>query len=213
MSCCHSRLGWYLSSAFLLYLIVLAILLVCRLDDTAHIYFSQSAQANKLRVGGDVMTDMRINRPRVRSIMTDNSLERQYPSYESLLTILERWPPDEPDRHPSVFNETLQCFNYSDPREKAAAEEYRNAELPFKLYDVRELTMVQQRWTDEYLIKNMATMTPHVEESSNNHFMYWNIDKLSKSQNAPTNVIDMKFEDWLGKTLHITIIQWMCIIQ
>ena len=34
-----------------------------------------------------------------------------YPIYESLLTAIERWNPDDPDP-PKSFQETLQHFNY-----------------------------------------------------------------------------------------------------
>lgn len=58
-----------------------------------------------------------------------------YPVYKSLLSIIEAWNPDDPDP-PEQFEETLQHFNYSNQVERQLAEQYRNAELPFKLYNI-----------------------------------------------------------------------------
>lgn len=96
-----------------------------------------------------------------------------YPVYRSMLDILIDWNPDIPDP-PSLFKETLQHFNYSDENERKMAAVYRNAEIPFKLYNVPQVNEVSQKWTDEYLKGEIQTMwTSHVESSDNNHFMYW----------------------------------------
>jgi len=121
-----------------------------------------------------------------------------YPTFRSLLSCVQEWHPDQPDA-PSTFRETLMHFNYSDPMERAMAEKYRNAELPFKLYDVRELDEVAQiKWTEEYLHKHMKNTKPHVEQSDSNHFMYWSIKSKEQNQgySPPTELIDLTFEQW-----------------
>lgn len=124
----------------------------------------------------------------------------EYPSniYTTLLDVITRWNPDEPDV-PDDFVETLAHFNYSDPVERAMAEGYRNAEVPFKLYDVPEFAQVSIKWTDAYLGSAMRHLSPHVEKSRSNHFMYWNMNRNGLADySPPTEVIsDMKFEQWL----------------
>lgn len=136
-----------------------------------------------------------------------------YPVYEPLLDILTRWPPDQPDLLTKPlsnatnidnnydFKETLQHFNYSCPRERSLVEAYRDAELPFKLYGIPDIERARMRWSDDYLIDHMGNISPHVEESVNNHFMYWKPTRQSfrMVETSPTSVIDMQFRDWLGK--------------
>ena len=64
-------------------------------------------------------------------------------------------------------------FNYSNPIEREYAAKFRDAELPFKLYDIPEITAVTHLWDDEYLQKQFYgdPHSKHVEKSKNNHFM------------------------------------------
>ena len=78
-----------------------------------------------------------------------------YPPTEPLLDIVKRWNPDDSKHLPNPFRESLQVFNYSDPFERAVAEKYRNAEVPFKVYGVPDVEAVSEKWTDEYLLKHM----------------------------------------------------------
>jgi hypothetical protein len=95
-----------------------------------------------------------------------------YPRYESLLEILQRWNPDDTSNIPNPFLERLQCFNYSDPHERALAEVFRNAEVPFKLFGIPEIEHVAAKWTDAYLSKKMkGNIDYKVEKSQDNHFM------------------------------------------
>ena len=123
-----------------------------------------------------------------------------YPVYQSLLEAVSTWSPDDPEQ-PTSFKETLQRFNYSDKLERSYAEKFRNAELPFKLYDVPDIIQVSKKWTDEYLNANMADSVAHVEESKSNHFMYWNGNVKKKNFpdgfKPPTGFIDMKFDEWI----------------
>ena len=124
-----------------------------------------------------------------------------YPVYNSLMNIVETWNPDivEP---PTTFVETLQHFNYSDPAERAVAAKFRDAELPFKIYNSPEIDHVVDLWTDEYLTEQLDGKHAHVEKSDNNHFMYWTAKngRWGKLANwvPPTEIIsDMSFPDWL----------------
>jgi hypothetical protein len=119
------------------------------------------------------------------------------PRYQSLLSVVTRWNPDVPDP-PADFHETLQHFNYSNTEERAMASKYRNAELPFKLYDVPDFDRVAQLWSDEYLESNMGSEAPHVEQSPNNHFMYWNTaGRNHEGYVPPTEIVDLSFKKWL----------------
>ena len=124
--------------------------------------------------------------------------QSSYPEYNSLLEIVESWNPDNPDP-PSQFEEKLQHFNYSNDAERKMAEIYRDAELPFKLYNVPEISKVSMTWTDEYLSKNIKRENFHVEKSKNNHFMYWNMNlKTSADRDfkPPTKLVYMPYSTW-----------------
>ena len=121
-----------------------------------------------------------------------------YPKYRPLLEILESWNPDIADQ-PDRFVETLQHFNYSDPHERRIAETYRDAEVPFKVYDVPEFEKARLKWTKSYLTDRLSGKKCRVEKSKNNHFMYWtkrNSFKRSSEYVPPTDVIDMTFDQW-----------------
>ena len=98
------------------------------------------------------------------------------PPLEPLIYMLGRWNPDDPDGAPVPFYEQvthsrfpvcqcltafvvclqLQVFDYQNKDELAMALEYRNAEIPFKVFNVPELAMVGDKWTDEYLTKRVS---------------------------------------------------------
>jgi oxalate decarboxylase/phosphoglucose isomerase-like protein (cupin superfamily) len=132
-----------------------------------------------------------------------NYNQNQYPEYRTLFDVVSSWNPDKPDP-PSNFVETLQHFNYSNPQERKMAEVYRNAEVPFKLYNVPEIDQVSQKWSSSYLSSVMSTERIHVEKSKSNHFMYWTKPKrgLPRDFVPPTELIDMKFDDWLSIATH-----------
>ena len=97
-----------------------------------------------------------------------------YPPLESLLSLIKRWNPDDAGNAPTPFIERLQVFDYSDPEQRRISEIYRNAEVPFKIYNIPELDEVVKKWSDEYLLSRFGARTDaHVEQSEDNHFMYW----------------------------------------
>ena len=91
--------------------------------------------------------------------------DASYPQYRSLLEVVERWPPDDPNI-PDHFHETIQMFNYSNLEERQMALAFRKAEVPFKLYDIPEIEKVVHLWSDDYLIQQMAYDTSIVVEVS-----------------------------------------------
>ena len=120
-----------------------------------------------------------------------------YPLYKPLLEIIQEWNPDNPDL-PSFFIETLQHFNYSCPIERQIAIQFRDNELPFKLYDIPNVKEVVKLWNDEYLSKIMKKdMTIRIEKSKTNHFMFWK-SKPYLNFKKPTEYIQMSFDQWLS---------------
>ena len=123
-----------------------------------------------------------------------------YPSYLDLHDVVTSWNPDNPDP-PSLFRETLAHFNYSNLAERAMAEQYRNAELPFKVYDVPDFDAVSRKWDDSFLSREFRKLgSVHVERSDNNHFMYWTMKGGREPEGyiPPTEIIDdMDFDEWV----------------
>jgi hypothetical protein len=134
-----------------------------------------------------------------------------YPQLRSLEELMHNWNQDED--HEGIIPESLIHFNYSNPEELQAAKLFRDAELPFKLYDIPEITNAGNKWTDDYLSENFASgdNRPHFlskagkalasgmcQESVNNYFAFfvpkmWNIDSMGL---APTRTNDWNFQVW-----------------
>ena len=135
-------------------------------------------------------------------LLLDDPVNGAYPVYNSLLDIISVWNPDNPDP-PLEFRETLQHFNYSNPDEMIMAIKFRNAELPFKVYDIPEFDSAALKWDDYYLTSQFRNViqSRRVEKSRNNHFMYWNPNTRGKMRDhwePPTEFVDnMQFENWL----------------
>ena len=129
-----------------------------------------------------------------------------YPNYTNLLDVIKAWNPDDPEP-PSPFRESLQHFNFSNPDEMDAALKFRDAELPFKVFNVPEFDSVVDKWTDDYLILQYRNSieSRRVEKSKSNHFMYWNANQRLQIKNykPPTEIVsNMQFETWLHMALH-----------
>lgn len=65
---------------------------------------------------------------------------------------MKNW--DQEGDFEGIITETLMHFNYSDPEELEMARKFRDADLPFKLTDVPEITTANHKWTDEYILKH-----------------------------------------------------------
>lgn len=122
--------------------------------------------------------------------------------YKSLYEVVSSWNPDTPEQ-PPFFQETLQHFDYGNPREREIAARYRDAEIPFKIYNVSEFNEVSHLWTDDYLSVELAKMKRRnsVERSKSNHFLYWKGKKMKNKKGyvPPTEQIsDVSFPEWLA---------------
>lgn len=121
-----------------------------------------------------------------------------YPMERNLQEIIESWNPDYPDI-PANFRETIQHFNFSDPYERQLAVLFRDAEVPFKIYNVPEVDKISMKWTDSYLSKQFSKSDFRIEKSSTNHFMFWSSPQWRGmgSFKPPTEVItDLNFDSW-----------------
>ena len=129
---------------------------------------------------------------------TSSSDKVSYPQYISLLELIEQWNPDLPDI-PAEFLETLQHFNYSDLKEREIAARFRDAEVPFKLYDVPEVNKVTEKWSVDYLSSTTRYSGARVERAEHNHFMFWshkNMHRVDPNWKQPTDTVSMSFAKW-----------------
>jgi hypothetical protein len=132
-----------------------------------------------------------------------------YPKLETLGDMLTKWPQNSLDHPPTPIVERLAHFNYSNPVERAAALKYRNAELPFKLYDVPEVTAAGIQWTDDYVSEEFAAKSSLFSakgaqsrgtcQESPNHFFAFFIPptwKVSTMGPPPVRNNDWTFKEW-----------------
>lgn len=142
----------------------------------------------------------------------------KYPPLQPLAQLLEAWPQDEDYdlQRQGRIREQLWHFNFSDPQQLAMAQVLRDNEIPFKLYNVPELTAASAKWTDEYVSAGFGgargrgiagrlfgTSIPPpangvAQESPNNFFAFfipksWNIHRMGL---PPTRNNDWTFEQW-----------------
>ena len=114
--------------------------------------------------------------------------DSSYPQLTNLWEIVQRWNPDNVTM-PVPFRETLAVLNYSDPHERSLAEAYRNAEVPFKIYDVPDVEYARDAWTDVYLTEqfgpvwksNFGRPTPSTRRRPRDRVgsMAWRLTKVS----------------------------------
>jgi hypothetical protein len=133
----------------------------------------------------------------------------EYPHLETLEEMMKRWPQDSIDDPPDTIVEHLMHFDYSNEKEREMALNYRNAELPFKVYNVPDVDAATIKWTDEYVTagfdggksyffsESQRTMGT-CQESHDNFFAFfsppsWHIDKFGP---PPTRNNDWTFKKW-----------------
>ena len=86
------------------------------------------------------------------SASTCSSLpDKYYPNMYYMTDILNHWNTDVTEI-PPFHHDTLCHFDYSDPSQLELAFAYRQAEVPFVVYNVPEVDSVVRKWSDlEYL--------------------------------------------------------------
>ncbi len=121
--------------------------------------------------------------------------------------VLRHWPTDDIQPR-SKIHQTLCVFDYARDYDKALA--YRKAEVPFVVVNDPEVAEAVERWnTPGFFETLMGNVLHRCEYSKNNHFMYWIqpsprrlrngvvADSSLKNWTAPTDMIRMKYSDWL----------------
>jgi len=118
-----------------------------------------------------------------------------YPEQYPIMDIVGNWNPDDatlPERH----YHALCRFDYQ--RDFRKAEAYRDAEVPFLVYNVPEAEEVVNKWnTDGYLEKLLGDERYRTEVSHNNHFMYFSGGSKGHGKaawRAPTSIEKMSFK-------------------
>lgn len=137
-----------------------------------------------------------------------------YPKLKTIFQLMYEW--DQDHEKEGVIEETLLHFNYSDPKEREMALIFREAEVPFKVYDVPEVSAATLKWTDEYVAKHfrnhksgrtdsllrdkgeMPAAEGTAQESPNHYFAFYNRQfwDLNSMGLPPTRDNDFTFERW-----------------
>jgi len=156
--------------------------------------FFDSSTENDYRP--NIMSNTVVEHPAIIDFEFDAN---QYPSFTPLLDIIKEWNPDEADP-PEHFAETLIHLDYQNDKEMELAFQLRNAEVPFKVYNVPQFHEVSEKWTTTYLSRKFRSQGGSVERSKNNHFMFWaNKKQHIRDFKPPTEVIPMSFDKWLER--------------
>ena len=132
-------------------------------------------------------------------LLTEPPVDGGYPHLTSLGSLMDHWDQDEDFE--GTITETLLHFNFSDPKELEMARKFRDADLPFKLFDVPEVQAANLKWTDEYLSKHFdieGRANGHTSESPNHYFAFYNMQKWNTEIHglAPTRKINWNYRRW-----------------
>ena len=131
---------------------------------------------------------------------------RDYPKEYPIMDLISNWNPDNTEI-PAQHYDSLCHFDFSDPQQLKAAENYRKAELPFIVYNIPEVDGVVKKWSDiDYLNKRLKNQRYRSETANSNHFMYFRENRRNKAigvngteerWDPPTGTTQITFEDWL----------------
>ena len=144
----------------------------------------------------------------------DNNLELQgkphlLPKLFSLASLLTAWDPNSvnPDKwidsaaHPNKgVNQAVVRLNYTDAKHLALAFAYRDAELPFLLFNVPSLQHAAATYfTTANLKRELGTKRKiRVERSSTNKFMYYSTHK-------DVETVRIKYPEWVAPQAEVSI--------
>lgn len=136
-------------------------------------------------------------------IMDEPPTEGGYPRLVPLGHMMHHWDQDEDNK--GIITETLIHFDFSNPEELAKARKFRDAMLPFKLYNVPEIDRATDLWTDAYVSRGFGddgyrpdNAQGTAQESTNHYFAFytppnWVGDKMGV---PPVRNNDMEFSQW-----------------
>jgi hypothetical protein len=130
-----------------------------------------------------------------------------YPQHHPMTTIVTNWNPDHTEI-PSVHYDSLCHFDYQNREDNAKAWKYREAEVPFVIYNVPDVDRVVKRWSNvDFLEKKLGEHLYTTETSRDNHFMYHrgpsqkylrgSVELDNKMYRPPTNTTHVTYERWL----------------
>uniref|UniRef100_A0A7S1UB23 JmjC domain-containing protein n=3 Tax=Phaeomonas parva TaxID=124430 RepID=A0A7S1UB23_9STRA len=135
--------------------------------------------------------------------------EEGYPRSYPILNVTSNWPPDD-TRVPKQHYGSLCRFDYETELDKCFA--YRDAEVPFVVYNVPAVEETAAKWSDlKYLDGRLGGSNFRTEHSKDNHFMYWQkprskssleeLEKQSGKWESPTTITKMDFRTWMTRAL------------
>mmetsp|Transcript_11789 Transcript_11789/g.32669 ORF Transcript_11789/g.32669 Transcript_11789/m.32669 type:complete len:711 (+) Transcript_11789:258-2390(+) len=138
-------------------------------------------------------------------IMPEPPKRGGYPEVKTLGQLLQNWPQNQ-DNLADKIHEALMHFNYSDPEERAMAVRFREARLPFKVYDIPDIDAVTQKWTDDYVHRQFDT-TDNLEglqadglcQESPDHFFAFFVPQLWQTGTfglPPVRNNDWTYHSW-----------------
>jgi len=111
--------------------------------------------------------------------------------------VLKDWNPDDTGMPARVY-QSLCVFDYD--ADRAKAEAYREAELPFVLKNQPDVLRASERWSDPSYLEELVGPKPQRNEhSQNNHFMFWRTKRLGRTPadwKAPTEFVKLSFRQW-----------------
>jgi hypothetical protein len=109
------------------------------------------------------------------TILSKPPLDGTYPKLQPLQQLLSKWPQNEDynitttttnNNNNAKIQETLQHFDYQNPHELQMAKRFRDAELPFKLYNIPDVTAASHKWKDDDYVGRMFGGSPITSSSS-----------------------------------------------
>ncbi|CAM9184918.1 unnamed protein product, partial [Phaeothamnion confervicola] len=126
-----------------------------------------------------------------------------YPKEYPIMDVLRHWGTDDAGRVPPKHFLSICRFDYQ--KEFETAQRYRDAEVPFIVYNVPALDETVKLWADpNYLTEELrkAGYRTQTERSVDNHFMYHTSKKgRPKGWVPPTSKVQMTYPEWLGRAL------------
>ncbi|CAI5707409.1 unnamed protein product [Peronospora farinosa] len=96
-----------------------------------------------------------------------------YPQLFPSAALFDNWNPENTAQIPQAIFDSICHFNVSDSYELRLAQMFREMDVPFVAYGVPELMAAAERWTDDYLTKQLNPKTLYnVNVANGSHYMY-----------------------------------------